>query len=213
LKDTTASVVIVLTPDKGVLKGRNNYAEWAAAINDDLGQAYGMMANVLATQIACQVAQVVPEDCIPIDKPDQNAYTHAQLMTLRLGAHAARSKEVRRLTLDKPKFFSAVYARKSAASRLLIKANNDFSAAKAALDPNDLASIIHKTHFTHVDEATAVEARENLEETFGRLRQGPAQNISDLKKEFDTQMRGLEIAGADPMSQEQPALKFMNKLN
>jgi hypothetical protein len=213
LKDTTASAVIVLSPDKGVSTGRNNYVEWAAATNDDLGQTYGMMANVLATQIAYQVAQVVPEDYIPIDEPDQPAYTPAQLMTLRLGAHAARSKEVRRLALDKPKFFSAVYARTSVASRLLIEADGDFPAAKAALDPNALIAIIHKTHFTHVDGATAVEARENLEETFGRLRQGPAQNISDFKKEFDTQVRGLEIAGADPMSPEQLALKFLKKLD
>lgn len=212
-KETTASAVIVLSPDKGVSTGRNNYVEWAAATNDELGQTYGMMANVLATQIAYQVAQVVPEDYIPIDEPDQPAYTPAQLMTLRLGAHAARAKEVRRLALDKPKFFSAVYARTSVASRLLIEADGDFPAAKAALDPNALIAIIHKTHFTHVDGATAVEARENLEETFGSLRQGPAQNIADFKKEFDTQVRGLEIAGAEPMSPEQLALKFLKKLD
>jgi hypothetical protein len=165
-----------------------------------LGQTYGTMGNILATRIAHQVAQVVPEDYIPMDKPDQPAYTHAQLTTLRLGAHAARSKEVRRLALGKPKFFSAVYARTSVASCLLIEADGDFPAAKAALDPNALVAIIQKTQFTHVDGATAVEARENLEETFGTLRQGPAQNISDFKKEFDTQVRCLEIAGADPMS-------------
>ena len=69
-KDTTASAVIVLSPDKGVTTGRNNYAEWDAATNDELGHTYGMMANLLATQIAYQVAQVVPEDYIPIDEPD-----------------------------------------------------------------------------------------------------------------------------------------------
>ena len=49
LKDTTVSTVIVLSPDKGVSTGRNNYVEWDAATNDELGQTYGMMANVLAT--------------------------------------------------------------------------------------------------------------------------------------------------------------------
>ena len=55
-KDTTASAVIVLSPDKGGSTGMNNYVEWAAATNDELGQTYCMMANVLATHIAYQVA-------------------------------------------------------------------------------------------------------------------------------------------------------------
>jgi hypothetical protein len=197
-----------MSPDNGVSTGRNNYVEWAATANDELGQTYGMMANVLATQIAYQVAQVVPEDYISIDEPDQRAYAPAQLMTLRLGAHAARAKEVRMLALDKPKFFSAVYARTSVASRLFIEADGEFPAAKAALDLNAFIAIINMTHFTHVDGATVVEARENLEETFGRLRQGPAQNIADFKKEFDTQMCGLKIVSADPMNPEQLALIF-----
>ncbi len=119
---------------------------------------------------------------------------------------------MRRLALDKPKFFSAVYVRTSVASRLLIEEDGEFPAAKATLDPNAFVAIIHKTHFTHVDGATTIEARKHLKETFGRLRQGPAHSISYFK-EFDTQVRGLEIAGADPMSQEQLALKFMKKLN
>ena len=110
-----------------------------------------MMAYVLATQIAYQVAQVVPKNYIPIDEPDQPDYTPAQLMTLRLGAYAARSKEVTRLALDKPSFFSAMFARTIVASRLLIESYGDFPAAKAALDTNALVSIIHKTHLTHVD--------------------------------------------------------------
>ena len=52
-----------------------------------------------------------------------------------------------------------------------------------------------------------------MEETFGKLGQGPAQNISEFKKEFDPQVRGLQIMGADPMSPEQLALKFLKKLD
>jgi len=103
-----------------------------------------------------------------IDEPDQLAYLHTELTTLRLGVHAARSKEVRRLALEKPKFCSAVYTRTYVASRLLIEADGEFPAASAALDPNALVAIIHKTHFTNVDGVAAVEARGNLEETFGR---------------------------------------------
>ncbi len=106
-------------------------------------QTYAMMASVLATQVAYHVAQVVPEDYIPTDELDQPTYTPAQLMTLRLGAHAARAKEVRRLALDKPKFVSAVYATTSVASRLLIESDIDYLSA--------LIAIIQRTHFTHVD--------------------------------------------------------------
>ncbi len=91
-------------------------------------------------------------------------------MTLRLGAHAAREKQVRRLAVNKPRFFSDVYAPTSVASQLLIEVNGDFPAAKAALDLNALIAIIQKTHFTHVDRSTAVEARGHVEEIFGSLR-------------------------------------------
>jgi hypothetical protein len=84
-------------------------------------------------------------------------------MQLRVAAHAARAKEVRKLVEIKPKFFNAIFARTSVASRLLIKADGDFAAANAALDPNALVAIIHRTHFTHVDSATAVEALDNLD--------------------------------------------------
>ena len=97
------------------------------------------------------------------------------------------------------------------ASRLLIETDGEFLAAKEALNPNTLVTIIHTTHFTHVDGATAVEASENLEETFGRLRKGPKQNSPDFEKEFDTLARGLEIAGADPMGPKQLALKLLKK--
>ena len=58
------------------------------------------------------------------------------------------------LVLDKLKFFSAVYARTSVVSRLLLAIDGNFPVAKAALDPNALIAIIHKTHFKHVDEST-----------------------------------------------------------
>ena len=76
-KDTTASAVAILSPDKGVSTGMNNYVEWAAATNDDLGQTYGMMANTLATQILYQVSQIALEDYIIIEESDQLAFTHA----------------------------------------------------------------------------------------------------------------------------------------
>ena len=45
------------------------------------------------------------------------------------------------------------------ASHLLIEVGGDFPVVNATLDPNALVALIHKTHFTRVDGAHAVEAR------------------------------------------------------
>ncbi len=94
-------------------------------------------------------------------------------MQMRVAAHAARAKEVRTLAEVKPKFFNAIFARTSVVSRLFIEADGDFAAANAAFDPNALVAIINRTHFTHVDGTTAVEAIDNLEAMFCNLMQGP----------------------------------------
>ncbi len=80
---------------------------------------------------------------------------------------------MRKLTEIKPKFFNAIFARTSVASRLSIEADGDFAAANASLDTNALVAIIHRTDFTHVDDETAVEAIDNLEAMFSNLKLGP----------------------------------------
>ena len=212
-KDATAGAVMMLSPDKGASTGRNNYVEWIVATHDDLGQHYGVMASVLTTQVAYDVPSVVPADYTPEPEPNLPPFSAANIMQMRVNAHAARAKEVRKLAEIKPKFFNAIFARTSVASRLLMEADGDFAAANAALDPNELIAIIHRTHFTHVDGATAVEAMDNLETMFNNLRQGPTQNIAVFKKEFDTQARCLEIAGAPPLDPQRLALKFLKKLD
>ncbi len=69
------------------------------------------------------------------------------------------------------------------------------------------------THFSYVDGATAIEAKDTIESNFNDLRQGPTQSIAVFKKEFDTQVRALEIAGGLPIEPEQLALKFPKKLD
>jgi hypothetical protein len=157
------------------------------------------MASVLTTQVAFDVPSDIPADYTPEPEPDFPPFSAADIMQMRVAAHAARAKEVRKLVEIKPKSFNTIFARTSVASRLLIEADGDFAAANAALDPNALVAIIHRTHFTHVDGATAVEAIENLEEMFSNLRQGPTQNIAVVIKEFDTQCRCLQIAGSPPL--------------
>ena len=58
-----------------------------------------------------------------------------------------------------------------------------------------------------------MEAKDNIEFPFDDLRQGPTQNIAVITKEFDSQARTLEVAGGDPISPEQLAFTFLEKLN
>ncbi len=103
------------------------------------------------------------------------------------------------MALDKPKFFATILQRTSVASRLLIEADSAWIAANTASDLNALAAIIRRIHFSHVDGATTIEAKDNIESNFNGLRQGPTQSIAVFKKEFDTQVRALEIAGGQPI--------------
>jgi hypothetical protein len=106
-----------------------------------------------------------------------------------------RIKEVCKLALGKPKFFLVILQRTSVASRLLIEADGGWISAKAASNPNVVAAITRRTHFSHVDGATAIEAKANIESNFNDLHQGPTQCIVVVKKEFYTYVRALEIVG------------------
>jgi hypothetical protein len=151
-----------------------------------LTQVYGLVAIILATQVAYEAGPVMQSIFMPLYEPDQPNLTAAQIQPLRLQAHIERNKEVRKLALDKPKFFAAFLQRTSVASRLLVEAHGGWIAARAASDPNYLAAIIRRTHFSHVDGATAIKANDNTESNLDDLRQGPTQSITTFKKEFDT---------------------------
>ncbi len=84
---------------------------------------------------------------------------------------------------------------------------------QAALDPNALAAIIRRTNFPHVDGATAIEAKDTIDSNFNEFRQGPTQIIAVFKKDFDTKVLALEIAGEQPIDPEQLALQFLTKLD
>ncbi len=132
---------MILSPDKDVATGRNNYLEWIVTTHDDLGQLYGILESVLTTQVAYDVLLVVPTDYAPEPKPDLPLFSAANILQMRVAAHAARAKNVRKLAKIKPKFFNAIFARMSVASRLLIVAGDDFAAANAAFEPNALVAI------------------------------------------------------------------------
>jgi hypothetical protein len=101
------------------------------------------MASVLTTQVAYDVPSVVPADYTPEPEPNLPPYSTANILQMRLVAHAVQAKELRNLAEIKPKFLNAISARTSVASRILIEADGDFAAANPALDPNARVAIIH----------------------------------------------------------------------
>ncbi len=116
---------------------------------------------------------------MPSDEPDQLNYTTVQIQALRLQAHTESNKEVRKLALDKPKFFELFFRGRASPSRLLIKADGGWIATRAASDSNVLATIIRRTYFSRVDGATANEAKDKIESNFNDLCQGPTQSIAE----------------------------------
>jgi hypothetical protein len=95
-----------------------------------------------------RMARFLKRHFMPPEEPDLPNYTSAQIQSLRLQAHTERNKNVKKLALDKPKLFAAILQGTSVASRLLIEANGNWITAKAAPDPNALAAIIRRTHFS-----------------------------------------------------------------
>ena len=87
-----------------------------------------------------------------------------------------------------PEVFNCILSKFSVAFQLLIEVDVEWAETKAAENPNALVEIIHRTHFTHVDGVTPAAAKFNLFKVFAKLEQGPSQEISFLKKEFDTLM-------------------------
>jgi len=94
------------------------------------------------------------------------------------------------------KVFNYISSKIIMASQLLIEAGGEWAIAKAAENPNALVEIIHRSHNTHVEGATPAAAKFNLLNVFTKLEQGPSQELSLLKKEFDTLMRCWEAGGA-----------------
>jgi hypothetical protein len=98
----------------------------------------------LKTQVAYDVPSVFPADYAPEPEPDLPPFSAANRMQMRVAAHAAQAKEVKKLADIKPKFFNAIFAKTSVASRLLMEADGECDVANAALDQNALYAHSHK---------------------------------------------------------------------
>ncbi len=89
---------------------------------------------------------------------------------------------------------------------MLIEADRDWAAAKAAEDPNTLVAIVHCNHFILVGGATPAMAKINTQKTFNALEQGSSRSISEFKKEFDTLVREHGAADIPEMDGEACAI-------
>ena len=81
------------------------------------------MASICDTQVAYEVGPVLQEHFMPPYEPDHPNSTTAHIQALRLQALTERNKEVRKLALDKPKFFDVILQRTSVVSRSIIEAD------------------------------------------------------------------------------------------
>ena len=98
----------------------------------------------------------------------------ANLNAIRVSAITAHAKKKKELRDELPKLFNDILLKISVASKLLIKADRDWAAVKAAEDPNALVAIVHRTHFTYVGGAIPAMAKINTQESFNALEQGPS---------------------------------------
>ena len=212
-KEATGLVVEFLSPNKGKANGPNNYLAWAGAMHTTMGARYGPMARVFTDQVPYVVPDLEADDVPQADDPGMEDLSAASLNAIRVSAITAHAKKKRELRDELPKFFNDILLKISVASQLLIEADGEWAAAKAAEDPNALVAIVHRTHFTHVGGATPAMAKINMQKSFNALEQGPSRSISEFKKEFDTLVRCMRGANIPEMDGETSAIWFLEKLD
>ena len=212
-KEAMGLVVEFLSPNKGKFNGTNNYFAWAAAMHTTLGARYGPMARVFTDQVPYVLPDIEIGDLPQVGDPGMEGLTIANINAIRVSVITDHAKKKREMRDEQPKFFNDILLKISVASQLLIEADGEWAAAKAAEDPNALVAIIHRTHFTHVGGATPAMAKINMQKSFNALEQGPSRSISEFKKEFDTLLRCMRGAGIPEMDGETLAIWFLEKLD
>jgi hypothetical protein len=171
-----------------------------------LGARFGPMARVFTDQVPYVVHDIEIGDLPLAGDLGMEGLTIANLNAIRVSMitdHAKKKKDTRD---EQPKFFNDILLKMNVASQLLIKADGECAAAKAAEDPNALVAIIHWTHFTHVGGKTPAMAKINMQKSFNALEQRPSRSISEFHKEFDTLLRCMRGAGIPEMDGETLAI-------
>ena len=177
-KEATGLVVKFLSPNKGKANGPNNYLTWAGAMHIAMGVRYDPMARVFNDQVPYAVPDLEAEDVPQSDKPGMEGLSAANLNLIRVSAITAHAKKKRELRDELPKFFNDILLKISVASQLLIEADGEWAAVKAAEDPNAHVAIVYRTHSTHVGGATPAMAKINMQKSFNAHEQGPSRSIS-----------------------------------
>jgi hypothetical protein len=155
-------VVEFLSPNKGKVNGPNNYLAWVAAMYTTMGARYGPMVRVFADQVPYVVPDLGPNDEPQAGDSGMKGLTAANIQAIRVSAVTVHSKKKRELRDEQPKFFNDILPKISVASQLLIEADGDWAATKAAENPHVLVGHIHRTHLTHVGGATLAMDKINM---------------------------------------------------
>jgi len=125
------------------------------------GMLHAAMAMVLLNQVP-YIPELVPEDLAHTNNSGIEDLFITSLNYIRVSPNTARAKNLKELRDDHPKLFSSIISKVNVASRLLIEADGEWAAAKAAESPNVLVVIIHCTNFNYVDGATPAAAKVNF---------------------------------------------------
>jgi hypothetical protein len=158
-----------LSPNKAKANGPNNNLAWAGAMHTTMGARYGQKARVFNDQLPYVMPDLEADNVPQADDPDMEGLSTANLNAIRVSVITAHAKKKRELRDELPKFLNDILSNISVASRLLIEANGDWAAAKAAEDPNVLVAIVHRIHLTHVGGVTSVIAKINIQKSFNAL--------------------------------------------
>ncbi len=128
-----------------------------------MGARYGPMAKVFNDHVPYVVPNFEADDVPQADDPGIEGLSAANLNANRVSVITAHAKKKRKLKHELlPKFFYDILLKISVASQLLIEADGEWPAAKAAEDPNALVVIVHRTHFTHVGGTTPAMVKINM---------------------------------------------------
>ncbi len=130
---------------------------------------YGQRARVFTDQVSCVVPDIEADDVSQTDNPDMEGLSATNLDTIRVSEITAHAKKKIEPRDEVPKIFNNILLKINVASQLLIEADGDWAAAKAAEDSNTLVAIVHCTHFTRVGGATPAMAKINMQKSFNAL--------------------------------------------
>ncbi len=134
-------MVEFLSPNKGKANGPN-YLAWAGTMHITMGAWYGPMSTVFNDKVPYVEQDLNADDVPQACDSNMEDLSAANLDAIRFSVITAHAKKKIELRDDLPNFFKNIILKISVASQLLIEADGEWVAAKAAENPNALVVIV-----------------------------------------------------------------------